>query len=236
MLRGTSGDVAVIGLAVGVGEFGGFDDRVDEVGAGWVHGADVEALEEGELLEEDGALAPGAAFEDGVAVVVVGDGVFDGGVPLGEILGGEEAAVAAAGGVEHGLGGEEFADGFGDEALIPGAVGGFDAGFAGGADGFAAEAFVGVGDGRVPEEFGGRGRAAVGEEDGGAGGPFGFEEGGGRIRWWQGCGGRGGRRCGHSRWRRRERRRVPKCPSRGGGGTRRRRLRGRRPAGSRCRG
>ena len=129
------------------------------------------------MLEEDGALGPGAAFQDGVAVVVGGGGGFESWLPGGEILGGEEAAVAAAGGVEDGLGGEEAADGFGDEALIPGAVSGLDAPLPGGAGGFAADAVVGRGKDRVAEEGAGLGRLAVREEDCSAGGPLGLEQG-----------------------------------------------------------
>ena len=43
--------------------------------------ADVEALQQRELLQEHGSLAPGAAFQHGVAVVVVGDRVLDGRLP-----------------------------------------------------------------------------------------------------------------------------------------------------------
>ena len=102
--------------------------------------------------------------------------------------------MAAAGGVEHGLGGEEAADGFGDEALIPGTVGGLDAGFAGGSGRFVADALVGGGEDRVAEE--GAGLGGVGRE----GGRWRrwwatrFRRGGAWSRWWRRCGGRGGRR------------------------------------------
>ena len=97
------------------------------------------------MLQEDGALAPGAAFQDGVTPVVVGDGVLDGGVPVPKVLGSQHPAVAAAGGVQDLGVGEEAAGGLGDEAFVPGVSGGGDAGFAGGTGGLLQQAFPEVG-------------------------------------------------------------------------------------------
>lgn len=85
--------VGVEGVAVGEGEFEGFDDQVDVGGrVGVVEGV---VLEDQEGLEEGGALGPGTAFEDGVAVVVEGDGFFDAGQVGGEVVAAEEAALGA---------------------------------------------------------------------------------------------------------------------------------------------
>ena len=92
--------VPVPGLAVGKGELGAFHDRVDKFLAHRVHGGEVKAREQRHLLEEGRALAPGAAFEDGVALVFVGERRFDGGLPAGHVLCGYQPGMAAAGGVE----------------------------------------------------------------------------------------------------------------------------------------
>ena len=63
--------IAVIGLAIGVGELGAFHHGVDELGAERIHRADIEAAQQRELLQEHRPLAPRSAFQHGVAVIVV---------------------------------------------------------------------------------------------------------------------------------------------------------------------
>ena len=60
--------------------------------------------------------------------------------------------MAAAGHVQHVGGAEEPVHRLGDEAAIPGAARGIDAGLARVADGLAADAFVGVGERRAGEQ------------------------------------------------------------------------------------
>ena len=89
--------------------------------------AEVEPAQQRELLQEHRSLAPGAAFQHRVAVVVVGNGVFDRRRPAREIVGGEQAAMAAAGHVQHIRATEEAVHRLGDEAAIPGVARRIDA-------------------------------------------------------------------------------------------------------------
>src|SRR4029079_19611800 len=93
---------------------------MDEIGADRIETVEVEALQQGELLQENRALAPRAAFDDGVAAVVIGQRRLDRRVPAGYVVGGQEAAMMPAGGVEHLLCAAEPVDRLGDKAAIPG--------------------------------------------------------------------------------------------------------------------
>ncbi len=117
--------VAVPGLAVGEGELARLGHRVDEVRGSRAHRGQVVAVEQGELLQEDRALAPGTGLGDGQPVVVVRDGRLQPGAPGRQVLAGEQAAVPLPGHVHH-LGGGELADLLGDEAVVPGATGGLE--------------------------------------------------------------------------------------------------------------
>ena len=80
---------------------------------------EVEALRERELLQHDEPLRPCVRLEHRVAAVVVGDRRLDGRLPLRHVVGGEHAAMSAAGGVHHLLRAAELVDRLGDEALAP---------------------------------------------------------------------------------------------------------------------
>src|ERR1044071_4453982 len=69
--------VAIPGLAVSISELGAFGDDMDEIGADRVEAVEIEALQQGELLQENRALAPRAAFDDGVTAVVIGQRGLD---------------------------------------------------------------------------------------------------------------------------------------------------------------
>ena len=85
--------IAVVGLAIGEGELGGLDNGVDVVGGVVAHRGEVEAFEQLELLQEDGALRPGSALEDGHAAVVRARGRLDARGEALEVGGAEQAAV-----------------------------------------------------------------------------------------------------------------------------------------------
>ena len=111
--------VAVPGFAVGKGEFGGFDDGVNESRIVGGQGARIHLAQHGELLEQGRALAPEAALGDRQATVFNRCGVFVGRAPVGEIVGSEHALVVTAGGIEQFLVGVEAVDRFRDPAFIP---------------------------------------------------------------------------------------------------------------------
>jgi hypothetical protein len=77
--------VAVPGLAVGEGELCALSDGVYPFRARLAHGDEVESLEQPELLEEDGRLAPRACLEDLVAVVVDRQRLLPGRRPVAEV-------------------------------------------------------------------------------------------------------------------------------------------------------
>ena len=85
------------------------------------HGAEVEALEQPELLEEDRRLAPRAGLEDLVAVVVDGERLLPGRGPAAQVLLREQARVALAAAVEP-LALLEADDLLRDEAAVPAVV------------------------------------------------------------------------------------------------------------------
>src|SRR4051794_863591 len=105
-----------------------------------VHRADVESAKQCELLQEDRALTPWPAFQNGMAVIVIRGRVFDSRRPAGEIVRRQQAAMAPAGDIQHLGGPKEPVDRLSDEAAVPGGTGGIDTRLARGADGLAADA------------------------------------------------------------------------------------------------
>ncbi len=83
--------IGVIQIAVGEGEFEGFDGAVDVVGVE-VGGSGI-LFEELQGLEQGGPLGPGAAFEDGMVVIVESDRVLDTGGMSRQVGESEEAVV-----------------------------------------------------------------------------------------------------------------------------------------------
>ena len=143
-----------------------------------LHGAlQVEALEQGELLQEDRPLTPRAGLADGQAGVVVADRRLEAGVPGGQVVAGEQAAVPFAGDVHH-LGGGELADLLGHEPVVPGLPGRLDllVAVAAGRLRLGQDALVGGGERGVGEPGAGRGHAAAGQVDLGRGVPVLAEE------------------------------------------------------------
>ena len=74
--------IAVKALAVRIGELGGFDLEMDEIGPGRVDPVELEALEDRELLQHHRTLAPGPGLADRVAAIVVGERRLDGRLPI----------------------------------------------------------------------------------------------------------------------------------------------------------
>src|SRR5262249_33741230 len=99
-------DVSVERVAVGERELRALGDDVHELGLGEFR--DVEALEERELLETDGARTPGTRLADREPAVLVGADRLDRRLPLREVLACEQAA----------LGRTEAVDLVGDEPLV----------------------------------------------------------------------------------------------------------------------
>ena len=62
----------------------------------WVHRVQVEALEQGQLLEEDRTLTPGTGLADGVVAVIVGQRLFVCRFPAGHVLTGQKPAMPLA--------------------------------------------------------------------------------------------------------------------------------------------
>ena len=110
--------VAVPRLAIGERELRALGHGVDVLGRGVSHGREVEALEQPQLLEEDGRLAPRAGLQHRQPVVVDGERLLVGRLPVAQILLGEQPGVTHAGAV-HPLPLLERDDRFGDEAAVP---------------------------------------------------------------------------------------------------------------------
>src|SRR5262249_13198976 len=90
------------------------------------HRFEIESAEQGELLQEDGPLAPGSGLADGEGAIVKSDRVLDRGTPGGEIVSPQQATMPHATGIHQLRAAEEAVDRFGDEALIPDAPRRFD--------------------------------------------------------------------------------------------------------------
>ena len=88
--------IAVAGLAVGVGELGRLDLEVERVGAAGACRAQVEALEQAQLLQEHGALAPGPGLPDARAAVVDPARLLEAARITSQIVGRQQTRVARA--------------------------------------------------------------------------------------------------------------------------------------------
>lgn len=146
--------IAIEFLAVGEGKLGAFDLEMDELRPGRIEPVERKALEQRELLERDGALAPDAGLADGVAAIVVSERRLDRRLPARHVVGREHAAMRRAADVHHLLRPAELVDGLRDEALRPGFARAFDLGVAASAAalGFAEDAGVGCCQRLVDEE------------------------------------------------------------------------------------
>ena len=69
--------IAVIGLAVGEGEFGGLDQVMDIGGRIMTHRVKVKTFQQPQLLKKDRTLRPGLAFVHGDAAIVGADRLLD---------------------------------------------------------------------------------------------------------------------------------------------------------------
>ncbi|MHC2781369.1 hypothetical protein ACVMBZ_000576 [Bradyrhizobium liaoningense] len=152
-------DFAELGIpveffAVGEREFCAFDLKMDELRSGRIEPVERKALEQCELLERDGTLAPDAGLADGVAAIVVSERRLDRRLPACHVVGREHAAMRRAADVHHLLRPAEPVDGFRNEALRPGLARALDLGVAAAAAalGFAEDAGVGCGQRLVGEE------------------------------------------------------------------------------------
>src|SRR3954449_160435 len=115
---------------------------MDELGPERIETVEIEPLQQRQLLQQHGSLAPGTALCDGVAAVVECEGRFDRGLPARHVVIGQQPAVTPAGGVEHLLAPAELVDRLGDEALIPGAAGALDLALAAAVAGFGENAAI----------------------------------------------------------------------------------------------
>src|SRR5438477_6835904 len=85
--------VAVPGLAVGESELCALGDKVDVLGGEKAGSAQVIGLEQAQLLQEDWALAPRAALDNGPAMEVGGDGWLVMSLETGEVLAGDQSSM-----------------------------------------------------------------------------------------------------------------------------------------------
>jgi hypothetical protein len=136
---------------------------VNEVRAERVEIVEIEALEQRQLLEQNRALAPRAAFRDSVAAIIEGERRFDGSFPAREIVAGQQSAMTAPGDVKHLFVPAEPVDRLGDKAAIPGIAGALDLAFARTIPGLAQDAAVGRGERWVAEQPPGLRRLAMRE-------------------------------------------------------------------------
>src|SRR5206468_9309062 len=112
--------IAVKSVAIGKGELGRFDLKMNELGTDRTKRIQVKTLEQSERLQRRQALGPWSGLHDSVAPVVVRDRRFDGRLPAGHVLAREDAAVTPAGRVHDLLRAAETIDGLCDKALRPG--------------------------------------------------------------------------------------------------------------------
>ena len=91
--------VAVVGLAVGEGQLGALNHRVQVLRRVVAHRLQVELLQQGQLLQEHRALGPAGALEDIQTVVVQADRLFEARLPFGEVFIGQQARVSRSTGV-----------------------------------------------------------------------------------------------------------------------------------------
>ena len=73
--------IAIPGFAVGEGKLGAFDDDVDEIRPKRVEIAEIEPLQQRQLLQQNRSLAPRTTLCHCVAVIVEGNRRFNRGLP-----------------------------------------------------------------------------------------------------------------------------------------------------------
>ena len=226
--------VAVVRFPVRERQLLGFQDGVRAELGGRIKVLVVEPVENGERLEQRGALPPRPRLGDGVSAEFHRGGGLVAGLESGEVLQGEDTAVVRAGGMPvRGL--DRLHHGLGHEALAPFAAGGVDPGFRGNAqpDRPSRRRPAAAASGRrqdcgpAPLLPGSGLRASTAQPTwasaSGTAPP--------RRRWWSPPCPASGARRGHSRSRSPARRPVPRSRGRAAAGARRRRRRApRRPA------
>jgi hypothetical protein len=143
--------IAVERLAVGEGELGALGDGVDVFRGTEAHRLEVEARQQGELLEEDRALPPRAGLADRVAVVLESRRRLDRRLPGAEVVACEEPSLLGA----------QPVDGLGHEAAVKGLAGAVDPRLAAAASRLVEDPAVRRGQGRVAEQRPRAGRRQV---------------------------------------------------------------------------
>src|SRR5450759_2357868 len=111
--------IAIERFAVGIGELGAFNDRVDELRAGRIGAVKTETSKQRELLQHHGPLAPEPALADGIAAVFERRRRLDARIPARHVGGSDDAAVALAARVHDLLRAAEFVDRLGNKTARP---------------------------------------------------------------------------------------------------------------------
>ena len=120
-------------LAVSECELGSFYQQVNEVRVLGVIFRQIELVEQGEVLQGDRALAPGSGLAQRVVVIIVGDWIFDRGMPGRQIVSAKQAGMTTPAGVEdRGLSAEQI-DRLGNKTPVPAFPGRLDLVFPGSA-------------------------------------------------------------------------------------------------------
>src|SRR3546814_4250027 len=101
------------------GELGGFDHRVHELRPVCCHLRQGYVAQQRQLLQHQWALAPWAAFGDGIAVIVISRRRLDRGAPLRQIVARQQAAVLFTAGIQKLGRAVEAVHRLGYEALVP---------------------------------------------------------------------------------------------------------------------
>ncbi len=109
--------IRVPGFAVRECELRALDDRVDVIGGQKAGSDEVEALQQAQLLQENGALAPRPAFSDGPSLEVGRHSCLVTGPVAREVVACQEARMWRSRAV-HRLGSAVDPDGFGDESGV----------------------------------------------------------------------------------------------------------------------
>ncbi len=167
------GGVPVPGLAVGHGELAALDQQVDVVGGPVRRQL---GRQQGELLQEHRALAPGPGLAHGPAVPVVRHRRLVGRGPAGEVVGGQCAGVVLTAGVQGGPPGLPDQR-LGDEAAPPHLARRLDARLpVAGALRLGEQPLPGGGERGVAQQLAGARRPSAGQVDLRGGGPLGREQ------------------------------------------------------------
>ena len=111
--------IAIKLLAVGKGELGAFDLQMNELRACGIEAVEFESLQQRELLQHHGTLAPDAGFADGVTAIVISERRFDAGLPARHVVGAEHAAMRRSGDIHDVLRAAELIDRLGHKTTGP---------------------------------------------------------------------------------------------------------------------